>query len=201
VAHISLKHVPRGYRVHFPHLWVQLDAHEERVFPLVVVPFMDVSAYTDKGREAPSSAPVSISGYLERQYDEALSTGDLPGSTFRPIGGILARVTPKRATRIELGEDKEGSDKTTIGVRGVAAQAQQGERIIVEVWDLDDPGSTSTVSTKTDGQGRFAVAVKISALSGRRGRRNYNGRFAARASTLVATTLAEAESNTVTIVR
>jgi hypothetical protein len=200
IAHITVKQVPRGYRVQFPHRWVRLEAHEERRFELLVIPIYDVSAYVEQSREAPATAPVIVEGYLERQYHEPLPTGELPASTFSYIGGILANVTPKRATTIELSEDRELSTETTAVVRGTVAHAHRRDRVRVSLTALSDPARPSlVVETRTDEDGAFVARLPLTRLAGRR--RPLRGSFAAQASTFAAATVAEASSNILSIAR
>ena len=57
---IALSGVPRGYRVHFPHQWVWLDAKAERHFDLVVIPTLDYNSY--RGAEGADDCPRAHDG-------------------------------------------------------------------------------------------------------------------------------------------
>lgn len=193
VASIRITQVPLGYRVYFPHAWVHLDGHQERQFQLVVVPMWDVSEYVEK-REAPPTAPVLVSGLLPRHYQEDLSSGDRPGSTFSPMGGILARVTPKRGTAIELNEDE--SEKTEVAVSGWVAHAGDGERLRVTL--KRDPDLDLVIETFTDISGHFRASWDLLAVDGIE---DISGTYTIQAFSFAADTVAEAESNVVAITR
>jgi hypothetical protein len=201
VAMINIGQVPRSYRVQFPHAWVHLQAHEERQFDLIVVPLWDVTAYVEKGREAPSVAPVRIEGLIPRQYDEPLSTGELPASTFRSIGGVLNRVRPVRSTSIELAEDLRRSTRTVAAVQGSVSHAHEGDRL--RVVFSDSAGRPVVEETRTDDSGHFATRLDLSltAQEAGRGPDDVGGTYTAQAHTFAADTVAEASSNVVTIVR
>jgi hypothetical protein len=201
VALIDITQVPRGYLVQFPHSWVYLLAHQERLFDMIVVPMWDVSAYVEKGREAPAVAPIRVSGSLPRQYDVPLGSGQLPGSTFRPIGGVLARVRPVRATRIELTEDEKSSQKTLVAFQGSVANAHEGDRVRIV---LKDTGGHQVIEqTETEDQGYFTAAIDLNALAQEAGRQpgDISGTYTAIAETFAANTVAEASSNEVEVVR
>ena len=104
-----------------------------------------------------------------------------------------------RGRTIELTEDKETSVQKTLGVRGKATNAQDGDRILVEFSDVTDPKRSVTVTVKADSSGRSSAAVRATKIPGHRS--DPSGTFLAQASTLIADTVAEAESNIVTIVR
>jgi hypothetical protein len=201
VATINIDRVPRGYRVQFPHQWVHLEAHQERRFDLIVIPLWDVSAYVGKDTEAPSLASVRIEGRIPRQYDQPLTTGELPGSTVRSIGGVLNRVRPVRSTSIELSEDDRREDKTLVSVHGLVSHAHDGDRLRI-VLD-DGAGNQLLEETRTDDSGYFQATLDLGALATAAGRHRDDvaGSYTAQAHTFAADTVAEASSNLVTVVR
>ena len=201
VVAIDITGVPRGYAVHFPHAWVNLEAREERQFDLVVIPTLDISAYVGGNNEVPALAPVVVHGSVPRQYDEPMSGGDPPASTVRPIGGILSRVRPVRATEVEITSDPDHSSATVAGIAGTVRRAVRGDRVRVVV--RDERGQELVQETRTDGTGAFVVRLDLSELAVLAGRdpRDVAGTYVARAHTFAASTVSEAESRTLTIVR
>jgi hypothetical protein len=202
IATMSLKQVPQGYQVQFPHAWVHLDAHEERRFDLVVIPTWDVSAYIGKQTEAPSTAPVLIHGFLGRQYSIPLTTGELPASRFSFMGGILANVTPKRETAIEITEDQEKSEEAAIAIRGWVANAHDGDAVRVTTID-DATGASSVVETVTDANGEFWSLTDLRELARLAGRDPdaVAGTYTVFAETFVAATVVEATSPSLLVYR
>lgn len=201
IASLSLKGVPRGFEVAFAHAWVHLDAHEERQFELVVIPRWDISAYIE-GKEALPTAPVLMHGFLGRKYEQPLSTGELPGSRFAFMGGVLSNVTPKQGTSIEIAEDRETSAKDRIGVVGWVAQAHKGDNVAVSTIDKAT-GATLVVETATDDNQQFRTSVDLRELAVLAGRKpdDFQGDFLVFAETFAAQTVAEARSATLEISR
>ncbi len=201
VAQMSLTHVPQGYFVQFPHAWLHLKPHEERLFEMVVIPTMDVDAYL-RGKEAIPTAPIRITGYLGRQYREVQSGGELPGSRFSFMGGILSNVTPKRGTTVELGPDKERREKHLLAIRGVVAHAGRTDRVLVTVTDRDS-GERVGVEARTDDSGQFRAAVDLRTLVKLAGRDpdDVAGTYDVVAETFASPTVAEATSSVVTVTR
>lgn len=201
VASINISGVPRGYQVQFPHAWVHLQGHEERLFDMVVVPYLDVSTYVRENREVPSLASVVVSGAIPRQYSDPLQSGQPPGSVFSPIGGVLSRIRPVRGTRIELSEDERLSSKTTVAVHGGVSQAQNGDRVRVVLEDAH--AGRLVEETATDDSGYFEAQLDLDVLAreAARGAGDVAGRYTAQAHTFAADTVAEASSNVITIDR
>jgi len=165
---LAVSGVPFGYRVHFPHAWVWLDAKAERVFDLVVIPALDVSAY-DVGvsgetghseRKAPNRAKVRLTGWLPRQYSEPEPPfQEEPGSRYYPIGGTLNVVRVVRRVQIEMKEDREAGREWTIALRG--AIVPSSPKVTVRV-DLHDPlGALRVAEVVTDNQGRFLATFDL----------------------------------------
>jgi hypothetical protein len=155
---LALSGVPRGYRVHFPHAWVWLDAKAERQFDLVVVPTLDYSAYLE--RKYPMTASVRATGWLPRQYEEKVPPyNEQPGSRYYPIGGTLNRVRVVKRVRIDLKEDRESKKETTIVLRGSITPAFAKQRVRV---DLHDPvGAVRMAEVLTDSGGGFSATFDL----------------------------------------
>jgi IPT/TIG domain len=201
VAQVSLKQVPRGFHVQFPHQWVHLKAHEERQFDMVVVPTYDISAYLGRKETVPT-APILLHGFLDQQYDELLPTGELPGSRFSFMGGVLSNVTPKRGTTIELYEEREDRDKTTLGVAGYVAHAGKEDHVTVTATDRDS-GAELGVQVGTDDASHFQASIDLRELAKLAGRDpdDIGGTYDVVAATFASPTVAEATSPTITVVR
>ena len=198
--------MPRGYRVHFPHAWVWLDAKAERQFDLVVVPTLDYNAYLE--RKFPMTASVRATGWLPRQYEEKVPPyNEQPGSRYYPIGGTMNRVRVVKRVRIDLKEDREGKKETAIVLRGSITPAFAKQRIRV---DLHDPvGAVRMVEVLTDSAGAFSATFDLryepSLDSNRKSwvkaKAILNGTYRAQARIVAGDKAAEAESGFVFIKR
>lgn len=158
MASVTIVGVPRGYRVHFPHSWVWLDPKAERHFDLVVFPLHDYNVY--KERKFPMRAPVRVSGFLPRKYDQVQPPyNEEPGSRCYPIGGTLNIVRVVKRVVIRLAEDRKNAKETTIVLSGVIAPAFNRQRIRVDLWDPS--GALRVVETVTNAAGAFSAAFDL----------------------------------------
>jgi len=205
-VNISVKGVPRGWAVHFPHSWVWLDGKAEKHFDLVVVPLLDYVAY--KERKGPMTSHVRVDGTLPREYHEPLPPYSQPaGSRHYPIGGVLNRVHVLKRSSIKLDEDRERSKERIIALRGAIAPAQNKQRVQVEL--RDPKGELRIREVKTDAQGQFAVQFDLSyEPSLDANRKNWKktkklipGNYRAQAIIFAADQAAGAESNVVVVKR
>lgn len=147
--------VPEGFTVHFPHAWVWLDGLEERNLTLTVIPTMDYAMYQRK--EIPR-AEIRVLGLIPRTYSRKVEPGVFPGSRMLAIGGITARITPKKRVTIALQEDREHG-QSRIAVTGRITPRLAGEHIRA---DMTDPhGRLGVVATNTDAQGRFSAQFDL----------------------------------------
>jgi hypothetical protein len=152
---LGVKGVSTGFIVHFPHAWVWLDALAERKLLLTVIPTLDYNAYREMKVPA---APVRVAGDIPRSYDELIPPGVPPGSRMFAIGGILARVTPKRRVKVDLAEDRERSKSTTVALRGVLTPALASEKLRI---DLIGPDGERVADVVTDTAGHFATVFDL----------------------------------------
>jgi len=202
---VALSGVPFGYRVHFPHSWVWLDARAERHFDLVVVPTLDYNAY--KERKVPMIARVRATGWLPREYAQPTPPfNQPPGSRYYPIGGTLNRVRVLKRVTIDLKEDREAS-KGSIVLRGGISPAFSKQRVRV---DLRDPvGGLRVVEVLTDAAGKFAASfdlryepsLEADRKKWKKARALLSGTYRAQAFIAAADQVATAESAMVFIVR
>jgi hypothetical protein len=199
---ISLAGVPLGYRVQFPHQWVWLDGLEEKTFNLAVIPTFDYAAYATQERKVARRADVRVRGGVAYDYQIPL-TGGVPPTRIEPIGGITARVTPKRRVEvfIEAFSDRE---KEAIVVVGHLAPPVANQRIRV---DVTDPKQRLRVAlAMTDSSGAFRATfdltqppnVTVFAAAGAH-EKPLTGQYLCVASVLNSPDAAEATSNTVVI--
>lgn len=205
-VHLSIVGVPRGYRVQFPHAWVRLDPRAERHFDLTVVPLLDYNAYRE--RKYPMRAPVRMTGFLPRKYDEPQSPFDEPpGSRFYPIGGTLNRVRVVRRVTVRLSEDRKTEKEVVIALRGAIGPAYAKQRIRVDLWD--PRGALRVLETATNAAGAFAAMFDLrfepSLDSDRRKWKKataiLKGVYRAQARTLASPDVASAESGYVFITK
>jgi hypothetical protein len=159
MVRVGVRGVPQGWRVHFPHSWVWLDAKAEKQLDLIVVPFLDYGAYQE--RKLRRDAGIKIHGDLRRDYEELQPPVDeQPGSRFYPIGGVLNNVHIRKRSTIKLARDRENErDEWTIALRGGIAPGYDRQRIRVEL--LDPKGEKRIVETKSDAQGGFRASFDL----------------------------------------
>jgi hypothetical protein len=156
LALISIRNVPRGYVVQFPHQWVWLDSLQERKLELVIFPVWDYFKYKEFET---FHANIVVDGWIPRSYREKWPSGLYPASTFMPMGGILAQVTPKRRVEVTIEEDKEKSGKEWISLRGWIKPAMGNEILSVELTDPD--GGLRVKNVKTNASGEFYVTFNL----------------------------------------
>jgi hypothetical protein len=196
VAFLSVRNVPEGYTVQFPHQWVWLDPKEERQFELTVVPTQDYSWYRTVHAEA-MTAGIILSGSVPRIYPDATgSEPELPTWQL-PIGGVTADITPKREVELEL--DVRNRAEEIVTLAGMMTPAMEDEPVSVSVTDPRD--RRRVAEAVTDRSGRFEVTMDMSKPApGRRGEDIEGfvpGTYRGQAYTISAPNAAETESNLV----
>ena len=197
VAFLTVRNVPEGYTVQFPHRWVWLDPKEERQFELTIVPTEDYAWYRDV-HAAEMTAGITLSGSIPRHYTEPIPPGAVPPTWQDPIGGVTADVTPKREVEVELDVLERGGE--TVILAGIMTPAMEGEPVSVEVRDPRD--RRRVAETTTDANGYFEVTIDMSEPApGRRGEEEaekfVEGTYRAQAYTINADNAAETNSNVV----
>lgn len=199
---ISLAGVPLGYRVQFPHQWVWLDGLEEKTFDLAVIPTMDYAIYAGKERQVARRADVRVRGGVAYDYTVAL-TGGVPPTRIEPIGGITARVTPKRRAVIRLEAKFDDANESILCIGGIGPQLAN-QRIRV---DLTDPAQRLRVAlATTDGTGAFRATFDLTQppnvtthIAVGKIEKPMHGQYLAVASIINSPDAAEATSNTVPV--
>lgn len=202
---VSLAGVPRGYRVQFPHQWVWLDGLAEKTFDLAVIPTHDYPLYANKERQIARRADVRVRGGIAYDYTIPLY-GGIPPTRISSIGGITARVTPKRRVDLRMEQYRENVDEHSMGFIGHIIPTLQNQRIRV---DLTDPANRLRVAVaKTDASGVFRVTFDLTqppnvdykpAAGGRE--KPLSGQYLCVASVVDSPDAAEATSNTVVVNR
>jgi hypothetical protein len=187
---------PQGYRVYLPHRWVDLPARGEAKLDLLVVPTADLRALReaiDRGRKESRKdcAPrIRVAGWIERGYQRDVDGKGAPASCMRPIGGITARVDPKRLAAITLAEGEH--DAKTIALRGEVRPVARGQKVRVDL--RAESGATWFAVSETDERGVFAARFAVDPKGGAR-------EFEAQAHLFNASELAPADSNVVYLER
>ncbi|HNS50219.1 MAG TPA: IPT/TIG domain-containing protein [Anaerolineae bacterium] len=206
MVQVSLKGVPEGWFVQFPHAWVWLDPKAERVFDVVIVPERDFNWFLEMKR--PLSAPVKFEGMLPREYKEPLPPKDEPaGSRFYPIGGVLYETALRHKSAIELAEDQEHAKEVYIALRGTIQPPLAGQRVRVELVDPAEQLRVAEVETDAAGEfhAGFSLEFEPSLESDRklwkRAGEIVKGTYRAQAFLFAASRAAEAESNLVFVGR
>jgi hypothetical protein len=220
IVRVGVKGVPLGWRVHFPHSWVWLDAKAEKQFDLTVIPMFDWSAVAGGAkdhneRKLEPTAKVRLEGIVARAYDTPLAPKNEPaGSRAYPIGGILGRVHVRKQSRIwiepgllEKHRENEVPAKSTIAVHGGIGQPFDKQR--VRVVCTDPRGRDRIVQVFTDPDGRFEAlfdlliepSLEASPKLWKKAKDVEHGTYRVRAFVVAATLMAEAESNELYIAR
>jgi hypothetical protein len=203
---IALSGVPQGYRVHFPHSWVWLDAKGERHFDLVVVPIHDYNVF--KERKIPMTAPVRITGWLPRQYKELVAPfKQEPGSRYYPIGGTLNVVRVVKRVQVDLREDREADRESTITVRGNITPSFTKQPVRIDLYD--PMGNLRVLEVFTDNNGsfratfelRFEPSLEADRKKWKKARAILKGTYRAQARVIASSEVASAESAMVFIQR
>jgi len=171
LVYVSLQNVPFGYIVQFPHQWVMMDALAERTLEMVVIPRLDYSIYEKADKYSDKQeirtkrrADVRVVGFVPREYNSEMTEGQLVGSRMFHIGGILACVTPKLHSNIELSEDKEFKSKYPfLAVAGRILPAQAKEK--VSVFLTAPNGDQWILEVTTDSGGMFRAVFDLTTRS------------------------------------
>jgi hypothetical protein len=115
-----------------------------------------------EGRVDPA-ARIRVHGQIERGYAEEVDGTGVPGAWFSTIGGISARVEPKRMADIKLAEDrKHADDVKAIGVQGSVRPGVAGQALRVDLRGSD--GSRASVIAATQARGVFEARFVLSKL-------------------------------------
>ncbi len=147
---VSLTGVPLGFIAQIPHSWVWLDGNEAREMALTIIATEDFSFYLER-RLRP--APIRVAGFIERVYDTlAIGGGGPVASRLLPIGGVLAKVTPKKLGKIELDQKTRWDESGLVRVRGHIQPPWQGERVTVRAVDNTQRRYSVRVTTALNGQ-------------------------------------------------
>lgn len=155
-ALISVRNVPQGFVAQFPHRWVWLEPLQERRMALTIIATRNYSEYQQEGVPF---ASVKVDGWIKRRYHEELEPGVVPPPCLLPMGGVLARVTPKRRVNVFLWEDQRESDSSVVALGGRLEPAMGSERVTV---DLDAPaGRRRAEEVLTDGGGGFSARFDL----------------------------------------
>jgi hypothetical protein len=186
-AMLAVRGVPIGYTVQLPYSWVWVEARGERRLDLTVIPTLDLPLYHEHRAR---TAPIRISGGLPRSYDDEILPGVLASSRLFPLGGVQARVTPKRSIRLQLRESRESKREGPVILEGLMTPAVANQTVRLRLHGAT--GWDEYVETQTDPQGRFRGALSP---------RGADRAMKATASTINAREVAEADSNTVVIRR
>jgi hypothetical protein len=150
---IALEGVPFGYYVYFPHRWLWLEPLAERKLDLLVIPWIDFRE--NKHR----TADVRLYGRVPRVYEESLDITGKPGSWFAPIGGILARVTPKHRGKVQLDRKAKHQTGEKVTVTGTVEPHIADQQVRVDMTRPD--GTIAVEAVRTDVSGRFSATFAL----------------------------------------
>jgi len=194
--------VPEGYMVQLPHHWVYLPPLGETELEAIVIATHNVTEYQ---RERPALNLV-IDGFVTRQYSEKVDDTD-PGSRMAPIGGFVARVTPKHRGTVELREDQERSTAKVIALQGTVTPGFDDQAVQVVLTDPLGRLRVANVLTTTGGNFRASFDLSFAPtedpIAGTPGpaEEPVSGEYRAQAFIVNADDIAQAESNVVTLKR
>ncbi|HKR25481.1 MAG TPA: hypothetical protein VJS15_09500, partial [Allosphingosinicella sp.] len=206
---VTLKGLPFGWRVHFPHSWVWLGGKGEKRLRLTVIPMFDGASYGDVHKDerakAPATAKVNIEGVVPRVYDTPIEPASEPaGSRAYPIGGLLGRVHVRRRVEISIAEQRKDGERERggpIAVEGRIVPALNDQR--VRVVCTDPAGRDRMAVVTTDGGGGFVAGFDLAVAATLEADRQLwqqaeempSGIYRVRAETLDAGLAAAAQSN------
>ena len=149
--------VPEGYLVYLPYRWVQLGPRSEQRMDLLIVPTAELKQLRatmervrkqGEGRVDPAPR-IRIRGEIGRGYTDKIDGTDVPGSWFFPIGGIAARVEPKRLADIKLTTKDKGDnkDRKEVTVQGAVSPRTNGQDLRVDLRGSDRSHGSVIVTT------------------------------------------------------
>lgn len=162
---VSLENVPVGYFVYFPHRWVWLEAKGEKKLDLLVIPLFNPEQPGTTGLAAEHAkdlrykvaprAAIRLYGRVPHVYRKELEITGVPASWLSPIGGVLARVEPKRRGEVKLDPNIETTEEGICIVRGCLKPKIRCQALRVDMIRPD--GSIASVITDTDESGCFVA--------------------------------------------
>nr|MDO8111036.1 IPT/TIG domain-containing protein [Candidatus Sigynarchaeota archaeon] len=187
---ISLQNIPSGYYAYFPHRWLWLDGLAERKLDLLIIPLVDIHKMKQL------RADVRLFGRVPHAYSQKLDMTGYPSSWFAPIGGILASITPKHRSKVNL-DDKVQLEKEKVArIFGIVTPHIKGQELRIDMVQPDD--SVFTTQVKTDDRGRFSVVFDLAQKDRKTGLTLHKGMiYSFQAHILNATLLAPSDSNIV----
>ena len=110
-----------------------------------------------------------VRGYLQRDYDELQPAGTPLSSRFTYMGGILAKVSPKRGVRgMEIWEG-DGFDGRRLVINGLVPRADRRDHVTVTVTDAAS-GLAIFGRGDCEDDGRYAVDLDLGELAALGGR-------------------------------
>ncbi len=167
LVYVTLQNVPYGYIVQFPNQWLMMGPLDERSVEMVIIPRLDYAVYESMDQKPDSQdirtkreAAIRVVGFIPREYTAELTVGQSVGSRMFHIGGILAKVRPKRHSEIDIREDKEyPEDHPYIGIVGTVQPAKANEKATVFLTAPD--GNQWALEAKTDAQSHFRTVFDL----------------------------------------
>lgn len=177
---LSVEGVPPGYQVYFPHRWLYLEGHGERILDLLVVPLEEMWKHDYE------PAPVSVTGWVPRTYEEKLDVTGHPPTWLAPIGGTLTLVKPQERGLVHLYEEMDVTKKN-VSIGGEVFPPYADEKVRVDMRLPDD--DLVTVDVWTNKGGNFFAQFSKDSMP---------GTYAFQAHIINAEHIAPADSNIVT---
>ena len=169
---------------------------------LTIVPTRDYGQYKQEGFYY---AKIKVNGWVKRYYREEVEPGVVPPPCLLPMGGILARVTPKQRVKLHLWENQQESQPGVVAVEGELDPQMMGELVNVE---MEDPaGRDYILQLTTNSAGRFAAAFDLTTPPGMKTEGGPEeefplpGVYVAKALIVNSPHVAQAESNAIYITR
>ncbi|WP_328665231.1 IPT/TIG domain-containing protein [Streptomyces sp. NBC_00322] len=141
---LSVEGVPPGYQVYLPHRWLYLEGEGERILDLLVVPREEMWKHTYE------PAPVSVSGWVPRAYEDRLDITGHPATWLAPIGGTLTYVKPQERGIVRLHKEFDTAGQY-VYVGGEIFPPYADEKVRVDMRCPDDELVVADAWTNADG--------------------------------------------------
>lgn len=155
IVFLTISGVPHGYIAQLPYSRVKLPPKGSQTMDLTVVPTLDYPKYSDI-----PLADIDITGYVARSYRETSGNGVLRPSMMIPIGGVTAKVRPKRKINsITICQSANNTESHLVRIEGSIDPQLSEVKLRIDL--VRESHLIWYCETYTGGSGQFKAAIDL----------------------------------------